>query len=125
MAKLPLTYADPVTSVFLRILAWEIYEAKRELKVKDVATEQLDEARYELGLQPLKSSGGRPRDFIQKLRKHEPPLISAPQTLPVPKDPKWETEWRMHYLPPHNLVRQLSEKPICKKPEPMDAKLKN
>lgn len=56
MPQLPLSYANGVTAVLLRIMAWDLYIAKRELKVQDVVTEQVQIARTKLGLKPLASS---------------------------------------------------------------------
>jgi len=104
---LTLSYDDPVTAVFLRILAWELYVAKEKPLVKD-ATEQVQTARRELGLAPL--MGGAAPAFIQQLRPKG--LLSAKNTPPTPLQTQWQTEWRLLYLPPHNLVRQLSDRPV-------------
>jgi len=110
MSQLPLSYHNPVTAVFLRILAWELYVAKRELKVQDVVTDQIQTARKELGLSPLE--GGAAQDFIQKLRLGSQPFLTPKYTPPAPAEPDWPTEWRLLYLPSHGLVRQLSGKPV-------------
>ena len=110
MPQLPLSYKSPLEAVFLRMLAWEINVAKEKLSVQDVVTEQVQEARMELGLTPFQ--GGAAHNFIQNLRKEPRPLLSASGTLPRPLEPAWPNEWRLLYLPPHNLVRQLSGKPI-------------
>jgi hypothetical protein len=107
---LTLSYDNPVTAVFLRILAWELYVAIEQLRVQDVVTQQVQTARRELGLAPLE--GGAAHDFIQKLRLMPEPLLSAKNTPPAPLQKKWQTEWRLLYLPTHNVVRQLSKSPI-------------
>jgi hypothetical protein len=109
MSQLPLSYDNAVTAVFLRILAWELYVAERPLKVQDVVTDQVQRARLELGLDRL--NGGAAHDFIQKLRVGKP-LLSPKNTPPAPKEPEWETEWRLLYLPSHSLVRQFSKHPV-------------
>lgn len=109
MSRLPLSYDNPVTSVFLRILSWELYVAKRDLKVQDVVTEQVQIARNELGLEALE--GGATHDFIQKMRKGSAHL-SPKNTPPAPTEPAWKTEWRLLYLPSHSFVRQISENPV-------------
>lgn len=110
MPTLSLSYDNPVTAVFLRILAWELYVAKEQLRVQDVVTQQVQTARNELGLAPLE--GGAAHDFIQKLRVLPKPLLSAKNTPPAPMQAEWQTAWRLLYLPPHNLVRQLSDRPV-------------
>lgn len=110
MPQLPLSYDNPVTAVFLRILAWELYVAKRELKVRDVVTDQVQTARKELGLSPLE--GGASQDFIQKLRLGPQPFLTLKYKPPAPAESDWRTEWRLLYLPSHGLVRQLSGKPV-------------
>jgi len=112
MTQLPLSYKSPLEAVFLRILAWELYVAKEKMTVNNVIVNQVQAARNELGLTPLKSSGGAADDFIQNLRKRPTPVLSAGNTPPRPLEPQWSAEWRLLYLPPHNLVRQLSDKPI-------------
>jgi len=114
MSQLPLSYDNPVTAVFLRILAWELYVAKHHLKVQDVVTDQVQRARHELGLDALE--GGAAHDFIRKLRVGKP-LLSPKNTPPAPMEPEWKTEWRLLSLPPHSLVRKLSEDPVVVVPE--------
>lgn len=104
------SYPNPVTAVFLRILAWELYVAKRQLRVQDVATNQVQAARAELGLPPL--LGGAAHDFIQKLRQEAKPLLSPRNTPPAPLEPQWASEWRLLYLPSHRMVRLLSGDPV-------------
>lgn len=65
-----------------------------------------------MGLAPLKNSGGAADDFIQRLRKPPKPTLSPANTPPRPIEQGWSAEWRLLYLPPHNLVRQLSDKPV-------------
>ena len=108
-------YDNPLIAVFLRILSWEIRVAKRDLKVSDVVTEQVQTARRELGLPPNK--GGAPHSFIQKLRSATVPLLSGNNKPPKPLEKIWsKDEWRLLFIPPHNLVRQLSNKPIFIEP---------
>jgi hypothetical protein len=116
MPKLGLSYENPVTAVFLRTLAWELYVAEKKVRVRDAET-QLQAARKELGLAPLK--GGAVRDFIQKLRLPPKPLLSGKNEPPFPMEAKWKKEWRLLYLPPHSLVRQLSDRPVCKSISPI------
>lgn len=112
MPQLPLSYDSPLEAVFLRILAWELYVAKEKLTVNNVTKEQVQAARNELGLAPLQNSGGAADDFIQRLRKPPKPTLSPSNTPPRPVEQGWSAEWRLLYLPPHNLVRQLSSKPV-------------
>ena len=74
MTQFPLSYENPQTAVFLRILAWEHHVARREPSVQDVVTEHVQAARKELGLSPLQ--GGAAHDFIQKLRVGSEPSLS-------------------------------------------------
>lgn len=104
------SYNNPVVAVFLRVLAWELYVAKRELRVKHVVSDQVQVARKELGLLPL--HGGAPHDFIQRLRRLPNLLLTPNNTPPRPVEAFWSTEWRLLYLPPHNLVRRLSANPV-------------
>lgn len=110
MSHLSLSYDNPVSAVFLRGLAWELYVAKENLTVQD-GTGQVQAARKEIGLAPLK--GGAAHDFIQKLRVGPKPFLSPKKTPPQPVEQAWPSAWRLLYLPPHNFVRQLSDKPIC------------
>jgi hypothetical protein len=106
------TYPSPVTAVFLRILAWELYIAKKKLRVQDVITEHVQTARMELGLAPHTAAGGAAHDFIQKLRQPPKPLLSAKNSAPAPKEDFWVSEWRLLYLPSHRIVRHLSVAPV-------------
>src|SRR5437867_8785902 len=108
MPSLSLSYDNPVTAVSLRLLAWELFVANKQLKVQDVITDQVQAARHELGLAPFDKDGGGAPDFIQKLRLPPNPLLSAKNTPPKPAESKWKwpTAWRLLYLPPHNRVRQ-------------------
>lgn len=110
MSQLSLSYSNPVTAVFLRTLAWELFVAKKQLRVQDVVTGQVQAARRELGLKPLE--GGAAQDFIQHLRMGPKPFLSPKNTPPKPSEQIWHNAWRLLYLPPHNIVRQLSEKPV-------------
>ena len=109
---LRLSYTSPVVAVFLRILAWEHYVAKRQLSVGHVVTQQLQTARRDLGLAPnaARSTSGAADDLVQRLRTQN--LLSPKNTDPVPTESGWADAWRLHYLPPHNLVRQLSFLPM-------------
>lgn len=110
MSHLSLSYDNPVSAVFLRGLAWELYVAKEKLTVQD-GTGQVQAARKEIGLAPLE--GGAAHDFIQKLRVGPKPFLSPKNTPPQPVEQDWPSAWRLLYLPPHNFVRQLSNKPVC------------
>ncbi|MDH5718715.1 MAG: GIY-YIG nuclease family protein [Spirochaetia bacterium] len=104
-----LTYDRPDIGVFLRNLAYEVFIAKnKELKVKDLTQNFIQNSRIELGLKETK--GGYAQTIINKLRQDD--LISPSGTNPKPKEKEWEKEWRLLYLPPHNLVRELSFDPI-------------
>ena len=109
--KMPLTYDNPLTAVFMRTLAWEIHEAERndhKPLVKELAVNQIQTAREDLGLK--RNSAGAPYAFIQTLRKVRPPLISCDPTEPLEKG--WSEEdkvWRLYSLPSHRLVRMLSD----------------
>ena len=107
-----LSYKSPLEAVFLQILAWELYIAKEKLTVDDVTKRQVQAARNELGLAPLNDKGGAADDFIKVLRRRSTPVLSQGGTSPSPLQTQWPKEWRLLYLPPHNLVRQLSDKPI-------------
>ena len=102
------SYDNPVDAVFLRILAWELYVAKRNPRVTDLCEDQVQLAREELGLNEFKKGGGA-RDFIQKLR---PNFLSPNQTPPVPIEKGWKENWRLLYLPSHSTVRQASKGPV-------------
>jgi len=108
-----LTYSDPVTAVFLRALAWERNVAKEKPAV-NAALELYQLARTELGLPRVK--GGRPQDFIQKLR---PKYLTPAGTSPEPVEKEWHSEWRLAYLPSHHLVRELSDRPVILEIEPV------
>ena len=112
MPALPLSYKSPLEAVSFRTLAWEIHVAKEKLTVNNVTKEQVQAARSELGLAPLKNSGGAADGFIQRLSKPPKPTLSPANTPPRPIEQGWSAEWRLLYLPPHNLVRQLSDKPV-------------
>jgi hypothetical protein len=111
MRKLTFSYENPVRAVFLRILAWEIYEAERKLKVRDVVTGQVQAARIELGLEPFEPGGGA-QDFINKLRDGPKPLLTAKHKPPEPNEVGWKDEWRLLNLPSHSFVRFLSRNPV-------------
>lgn len=109
MSKLSLSYDNPVIAVLLRTLAWELHVAGNQPRVRDV-TEQLQTVRKELGLPAYQ--GGRPQDFVQRLRDAPNQLLSGAGTPPKPLDKGWSTEWRLHCLPPHGIIRQLSVNPV-------------
>ena len=109
MSRLSLSFQSPQDAVFLRILAWELYVAKRELTVKDVVDNQLIITREELGLSKYKANMGGSHDYIQNLRKGIP-KISAKNTFPEPLDPFWRIDWRLHYQPSHSAVRKLRDR---------------
>jgi hypothetical protein len=115
MAKLHLTYRDPLVAVFMRRLAWETLEAKPDPKLKsdDVQIKILPAARLDLGFQS--TEGGSASQFVQNLR----PLITEKRTPPEPTEPEWKAAdaWRLLRLPSHWFVRQLSEKPIITVPK--------
>jgi hypothetical protein len=117
MSNLSLSYDNPVTAVFLRILAWELFVANETLRVQDVVTEQVQAARHEIGLPLLNKQGGAAHDFIQNLRTPPKPFLSPGGTPPKPIEPAWATDWRLLYLPSHSHVRQLSYKPVWVEPE--------
>ena len=121
MGNLKFNYDNPTRAVFLRILAWEIYEAGRELKVRDVVSEQVQSARNELGLKPFDTAGGGAQDFINKLREGAKPLLTAKHQPPSAAEVGWKDEWRLLNLPSHFLVRSLSQNPIVEKVENSNA----
>ena len=111
------TYDDPVTAVLLRLLAWECYVAKKSLTVKEAVTHYVQLARADLGLEPYRprSVSGGADAFIQGLRRNKllPPIHSG---RVEPHEPGWKDEWRLLYLPPHEVVRQLSIEPVLVEP---------
>ena len=111
---LSLSYDDPLAAVFLRILAWEIENrTENPPRVQELVDNQVQTARQELGLSRI--YGGAPHVVIQDLRKTMPPRLTDNYTPPRPTEPGWFDErkvWRLLNLPPHNAVRQLSDKPI-------------
>ncbi len=105
--RMPLTYDDPLTAVFLRTLAWE-NDVGREPKVSELAEVQVQTARKALGLKP--NTKGAPHEFIQSLRKGAKPLLSTGKP-PRPLEPGWDEKekvWRLLCLPDHSFVRLLS-----------------
>jgi hypothetical protein len=115
--RIPLTYDDPLTAVFLRTLAWE-KSVGREPKVTELAEVQVQTARKALGLKP--NTKGAPHEFIQSLRKGAKPLLSSAGEPPRPLEPGWDEKekvWRLLCLPDHNFVRLLSHGVIAKKVE--------
>jgi hypothetical protein len=105
--KMPLAYDDALVGVFLRKLAWEIYVAGGKPSVGEIAEQYVQSAREDLGLK--KTTAGAPHEFIQSLRKCDPPLLD--KTAPHDED-GWKNEWRLHYLPSHRIVRILSANPV-------------
>jgi hypothetical protein len=105
-SKMPLTYDDALVGVFLRKLAWEINVAKGKPSVQDIVKKYVQSAREDLGLK--KTTKGAPHAFIQRLRKLNPPLMDTTQ----PHEEGWKSEWRLHYLPSHRIVRTLSANPV-------------
>jgi hypothetical protein len=110
--RMLLCYDDPLTAVFLRTLAWEIYVAGREPLVKELTQNQVQRAREDLGLK--RTTKGAPFAYLQSLRKRKRPLLSCDPTRTLEKG--WGEEWRLHYLPSHRLVRVLSNSPVYKPP---------
>ena len=103
---MPLTYDDALAGVFLRKLAWEIYVAGGKPSVKDIVRKYVQSAREDLGLK--QTTKGAPHAFIRALRKCNPPLMDTTQ----PHEEGWKSEWRLHYLPSHRIVRTLSANPV-------------
>ncbi|MCE9552907.1 MAG: GIY-YIG nuclease family protein [Planctomycetes bacterium] len=124
-----LSYDDPLTAVFLRTLAWELYVADRKLLVKEIAEKLVQTARGDLGL--LKNKGGAPHAFIQSLQKpgkQGKQLLSRAPIRPLERG--WQDAWRLLYLPSHRFVRMLSDNPVwthlsdkTKKAEPLQLSL--
>ena len=115
--RMPLTYDDPLTAVFLRTLAWE-NDVGREPKVTELVEVQVQTARKALGLKP--NTKGAPHEFIQSLRKGAKPLLSPAGKPPRPLEPGWDEKekvWRLLCLPDHSFVRLLSHDVIAKKAE--------
>ena len=104
-----LEFDDPLDAVFLRIMAWEIYIAKKNFRAKDITGELLQFVRQELGL-PL-TTGGAPQQFINDLRTAN--LIETNDHEIFPTNANiWEAEWRLLYCPSHGATRHLSQMPI-------------
>lgn len=114
--RIPLTYDDPLTAVFLRTLAWE-NDVGREPKVTELAAVQVQTARETLGLK--RNTKGAPHEFIQSLRKGAKPLLSPAGKPPRPLEPGWEDKekvWRLLCLPDHSFVRLLSHDVVASNP---------
>ncbi len=114
---LPLSYANPTVSVFVRRLAWERYVAQKDVTVKNAVTDYLQAARRELGIQEHgdRRTSGAADDLIQKLRSQN--ILSRGSPV-LPVEPDWndrKKSWRLLYLPPHDRVRQLSVDPVVVK----------
>jgi hypothetical protein len=116
-----LTYDDPLTAVFLRILAWEQSVGKRtEMSVgKDLCDDIVQTAREELGLKRNADGAGAPHDFVNRLRSQD--FLDGNE----PKEKEWDlnTAWRLKCLPSHRLIRMLSKNPVYKiiDPQPTPA----
>lgn len=83
------------------------------MTVKDAVTIYVQHARKELGIPEyqVRDKGGGADDFIQRLRTQG--LLSPAYTgFLEPIEPGWSDEWRLLYLPPHDVVRQLSLDPV-------------
>jgi len=107
---MPLTYSDPLTAVFLRILAWEQDDGNRKaMRVgKDLVDDILQTAREELGIRRNAKGAGAPVDFVNKLRRQG--FLDGIGL----KENEWslESAWRLKCLPSHRLVRVLSKNPV-------------
>jgi hypothetical protein len=92
-----LSYNNALTAVFLRTLAWEIHVAKRNPTVKELAANQVQSARQDLGLKPN--------------------LLSPGRTPPRPIEKAWAARnaWRLLYAPSHRAVRAYSHYPVVSK----------
>jgi len=106
-----LSFKSPLVSVFLRRLAWEEYLAKKSISVKDAISEYVQAARRELGLEQYgdRSTSGGADAFLQKQYAENISKIDGQLKL---TDQKWKDEWRLLYLPPHNVIRELSVDPV-------------
>ena len=105
-----LSYNKPLEAVFLRNLAYELYIARKNLTVTYITENLVQNSRFELGLDELK--GGAAQQFINDLRNRSRPLLSPARKKPEPTEKEWLKEWRLLYLPPHRIVRDLSKDPI-------------
>ena len=107
--KMPLTYDDPQTAVFLRILAWEKKDENRKpMRVgKDLANDILQTAREELGIKRYARGGGGQIDFVKKLERQG--FLDG-----IKLEDEWseKSAWRLTCLPSHRLVRVLSKNPV-------------
>jgi len=115
--KLKLSYSDPLVGVFLRTLAWEVFNNKGKFRSKDITTNLLQIVRSELGLKPLR--GGAPQEFINGLIKDEHIENIDEQKNKVPADRLWNSDssWRLLYCPMHGATRKLSELPVINPPK--------
>jgi len=105
---------DPIQCVFLRTLAWRAHNNDRKLTVSDLVDEHLQNVRDELTLPKL--LGGANQNFINTLRKPGL-LIEEIDRDNIKKNAKFlvvskkiQKNWRLCYLPSHNIVRRLSSK---------------
>lgn len=101
------SYESPLDAVIMRTLAWENYIAKRKPRVKEISEELIQAARFELGKKTSEAHSAR--QYLQTLREGEGNKGYIDKNdLPI----GWENEWRLLYLPPHTMVRQMSYNPI-------------
>jgi hypothetical protein len=107
--KMPLIYNDPLTAVFLRILAWEqSFGNRKEMLVgKDLADDFLQTARKELGIQPNAKGGGAQIDYVKRLERQD--FLRGIKL----NEKEWglKSVWRLQSLPNHRFVRKLSHDP--------------
>lgn len=112
-----LSYDDALTAAFLRTLAWEIHVARKNPTIKELAANQVQSARQDLGLQP--NTKGAPHAFLQSLRKLKPPPLSPGRTPPRPMEKAWAADkaWRLLYAPSHRAARAHSHYPVVSERE--------
>ncbi len=111
------SYESPLDAVIMRTLAWEQYVAGHKAKVKQIKKELelIQAARIELVLEVFEAPSAR--RYIQELRTGESGYINkGNELLGFPED------WRLLYLPPHSMARQLSYNPVVAQPNPEDGK---
>lgn len=109
---MPLNYRNPLTAVLLRRLAWEQYVARREFTMEDIETKHLPAARRELGLPPVEAKDRAAEQYLRGLFQSPKRLRLDGQNVKL-VGKQWENEWRLHCLPWHDSVRQLSADLLC------------
>ena len=108
MSKENFCYDNPITGVFLRMLAWEHFEAKIKPDSVGEIENYIQQAYIELGFDPITPRYAN--NLIQEMITQG--KLSSADKAYLPAQKGWDEQWQLLNLPVHSHVRRLSFSPV-------------